>query len=135
MDVSQLMTRDVVSVDETATLGEAIGLLIEHGFRHVPVVRGKRPIGMISDRDLRRVEGMLASALAGGGAGEAAYDAPVTSIAQGEPVTVAANASVRQAIDAMLDAHVSSVMVVDERGELVGLVSTVDVLRAAREVL
>ena len=131
MDVSQLMTRDVISVGETATVGEAIGLMVEYGFRHLPIVRGRRPVGMVSDRDLRRVEGMLASALAGGEGG-ASYDSPITALAQGEPVTVAASASVRDAIDAMLGAHVSSVMVVDERGELAGIVSTVDVLRAAR---
>lgn len=134
MKVSELMTRDVISVDETTTLGEAIGVLVEHGFRHVPIVRDRRPIGMVSDRDLRRIEGMVASALAGA-SGAAAYDAPVTSIAQGEPITVTRDASAREAIDAMLDAHVSSVLVVDERGELAGIVSTVDVLRAARAVL
>lgn len=134
MKVSELMTRDVVSVGETATVGEAMGLLVEHGFRHLPVVRGRRPVGMVSDRDLRRVEGMIVSALAGGEGG-AAYDAPVLSIVAGDPIVVASDADVRDAIDAMLSEHVSSVMVVDGRGELVGIVSTVDVLRAARAML
>lgn len=134
MKVSELMTRDVVSVGESATVGEAMGVLVEHGFRHLPIVRGKRPIGMVSDRDLRRVEGMVASALAGGQGG-AAYDAPVLTLVVGEPVIVAADTTVRDAIDAMLSQHVSSVMVVDERGELVGIVSTVDVLRVARAML
>lgn len=134
MKVSELMTRDVVSVDETATVGEAMGVLVEHGFRHLPIVRGGRPVGMVSDRDLRRVEGMIASELAGGQGG-AAYDAPVLTLVHGEPIIIASDALVRDAIDAMLSAHVSSVMVVDERGELAGIVSTADVLRVARAML
>jgi acetoin utilization protein AcuB len=139
MKVSELMTRDVIAVDEGATIGEAVSVLVEHGFRHLPIVRGRRPVGMISDRDLRRVEGMVASSLlAGGGSGgrgDAAYGAPVTSLAQGDVVAVPESASVREAIDAMLEGHVSSVVVVDERGELAGIVSTVDVLRTARAFL
>lgn len=135
MKVSELMTRDVVSLDETATIGEAIAVLVEHGFRHLPIVRGRRPIAMVSDRDLRPVEGMITSSLAGGGPGVAAYDAPVTSLVHAEPIVLAASATVREAVDTMLDAHVSSVMIVDERGELAGIVSTVDVLRAARDLL
>jgi acetoin utilization protein AcuB len=139
MKVSELMTRDVIAVDEGATIGEAVSVLVEHGFRHLPIVRGRRPVGMISDRDLRRVEGMVASSLlASGGSGargDAAYGAPVTSLAQGDVVAVPESASVREAIDAMLEGHVSSVVVVDERGELAGIVSTVDVLRTARAFL
>lgn len=134
MKVSELMTRDVLFVDETATVGEAMGVLVEHGFRHLPIVRGRRPVGMVSDRDLRRVEGMVASALAGGEGG-AAYDAPVTTLVHGDPIVVTSDANVRDAIDAMLSEHVGSVMVVDERGELAGIVSTVDVLRVARAML
>lgn len=129
------MTRDVVTLAEDATLGEAVALLSEHGVRHLPVLRGKKPVGVISDRDLRRLEGAMA-----GGAGSVPppapdrFDAPVSSILEGEPITILAAAPVSELIDVMLDAHVSAVLVVDAKGSLVGIVTSVDVMRAARSL-
>lgn len=133
MKASDLMTRDVVTLAEDATLGDAIVALSEHGVRHLPVVRGKKPIGVISDRDLRRLEGAMASDVGSPMAGADRFEAPVSSILDGEPITVFADATVPEVIDTMLHSHVGAVLVIDTRGSLVGIISTVDVLRAARD--
>jgi CBS domain-containing protein len=134
MKAADLMTRDVVALDESSTIGDAVAAAVEHGIRHLPILRGRRPIAMVSDRDLRGLE--AASAVdPQTSARSAPYAAPVTSIAAGTPIVVALDASARQAIDAMLEAHVSSVLVVDAQGDLAGIITSVDVLRAAREIL
>ena len=54
MFISDYMTADPLTISEDLPLTEARQILIEHHFRHLPVVDGNnRLIGVISDRDLR----------------------------------------------------------------------------------
>ena len=133
MKAADLMTRDVVTLAEGATLGDALATLSEHGVRHLPILRGKKPIGVISDRDLRRLEGAMAGSVGTAAPGADLFAAPVTSILEGVPASVLGSATVREVIDTMLEAHVGAVLVLDGRGSLVGIVCFVDVLRAARD--
>lgn len=135
VNATDLMTRDVVTLEEGATLGDAIATLSEHGVRHLPILRDGRPIGVLSDRDLRRLEGAMTAMVSGPAPLVDRFDAPVSSILEGTPITVAEDASVVRVIDTMLEACVGAVLVVDAQGSLVGIVSYVDVLRAVRDEL
>jgi CBS domain-containing protein len=50
--VGQWMTRDPATLTPDHDEAEALHLMIERGFRHVPVVEGDRAVGMVSIRDL-----------------------------------------------------------------------------------
>ncbi len=50
--LSDVMTRNPQSIEPNKRFGHALHLMYEGGFRHVPVVKDGRPIGMISARDL-----------------------------------------------------------------------------------
>ena len=50
--VADVMTTDVVAIDETSSVEHAAELMRHYGFRHLPVVRGHEALGMISMRDL-----------------------------------------------------------------------------------
>ena len=52
--VRNLMTKDVITVAEDATLSEVANLLLLHRIRRVPVVRDGKMVGVISRRDLLR---------------------------------------------------------------------------------
>ena len=54
--VRAVMTTDVVSVDELASLEEAMELMQSHNCRHLPVMRGSRVVGFLSMRDLMNFE-------------------------------------------------------------------------------
>ena len=54
--VREVMTTDVVSVDELANLDEAMELMQSHNCRHLPVTRGSRVVGFLSMRDLMNFE-------------------------------------------------------------------------------
>ena len=47
-----VMSTNVVSVEETATLAEIAGTLHRHRIKRVPVVRGGKPIGIVTRGDL-----------------------------------------------------------------------------------
>jgi CBS domain-containing protein len=58
--VSEVMTKDLITVGPQATLREAAKIMADRWIRHLPVVDGGRVVGVISQRDLA---GVLAGAL------------------------------------------------------------------------
>jgi CBS domain-containing protein len=53
--VAAWMTRDPETVDVSESLGQAAAIMIHGGFRHIPVLDGGKPVGIVSIRDLMRV--------------------------------------------------------------------------------
>ena len=53
--VADLMTKDVVKVSPTDTLVDAVLAMNTHGIRHLLVVQAKKPVGVLSIRDVLRV--------------------------------------------------------------------------------
>jgi CBS domain-containing protein len=54
--VREWMTGDPVVASRSTTTQEAARLMLEHGFRHLPVVDGDRTLGIVSLRDVVRGE-------------------------------------------------------------------------------
>lgn len=54
--VREWMTGDPVVAAESTTTNEAARIMLEHGFRHLPVVEGERTLGIVSLRDVVRGE-------------------------------------------------------------------------------
>jgi signal-transduction protein with cAMP-binding, CBS, and nucleotidyltransferase domain len=54
--VADVMTADLATIDEGATVEEAMELMQNRGCRHLPVLRGGRVVGLVSMRDLMSVE-------------------------------------------------------------------------------
>jgi CBS domain-containing protein len=50
--VREWMTADPVTADEATSASEAMQTMLEHGFRHLPVVEAGRTIGVVSLREL-----------------------------------------------------------------------------------
>lgn len=53
--VSDWMTRHPDTIEPSDTTDHAASLMIHGGFRHLPVVEGGKPVGIVSIRDLMRV--------------------------------------------------------------------------------
>jgi CBS domain-containing protein len=49
--LAEVMTTQPRSIDLDKPFGEALLMMHEHGFRHVPVVKAGRPVGVVSIRD------------------------------------------------------------------------------------
>ncbi|MHB8513394.1 MAG: CBS domain-containing protein [Actinomycetota bacterium] len=52
--VVEWMTRKPVSASPTTDLHECLRVMLEGGFRHLPITEGSRTIGMLSMRDVAR---------------------------------------------------------------------------------
>ncbi|MGA2268985.1 MAG: CBS domain-containing protein [Bryobacteraceae bacterium] len=54
--VKNVMSTDLVTIDETASLEEAMEAMHAHNCRHLPVMRGSRVVAFLSMRDLMHYE-------------------------------------------------------------------------------
>jgi len=52
--VAQWMTRNPVTVGPEASVEQALELMLDGHFRHLPVMEGERLVGVVSIRDLSR---------------------------------------------------------------------------------
>ena len=53
--VGDWMTRHPETIEADDSTGHAAALMIHGGFRHLPVLNGGKPVGIVSIRDLMRV--------------------------------------------------------------------------------
>ena len=133
-----LMTADVATLEADTTIGDAIALLTDLEIRHLPVVSDGVLVGVLSDRDFRQIDGLIAAGVSDGDPEEArerednALHAPVASLLGGMPQICAPEASADAVIDILVEQRIGAVVVVDAEGAVLGIISTVDVLRAAR---
>src|SRR5689334_9940487 len=126
------MTREVITLSPSASVGDALEVVAQDGVRHVPIVDHGKVVGMVSDRDMRRVEGMLALQIEDPTRTAAVLDASIMSLVSGEPLMAPADASIDDLIDVFLDQRVGAIVIVDGANKLQGIVSVLDVLAAAK---
>ncbi len=109
--------RDPISVSPDMTIREVIELTRKRGISGVPVVQGKRPVGIVTHRDLRF---------------ETKLDAPVSSVMtpQEQLVTVKEGAP-KEDVLALLHKHrIEKVLVVNSSAELTGMITVKDIQKA-----
>lgn len=130
------MTTDVTTIDETASVGEALSLLEELDIRHLPVVRDGEVVGMVSDRDIQGLGLKLIHDIESLDRMQSRLTTPVSQLMSGDLVSVDPSTDLRDIVELMIDEKIGAVPVVDEeRGRLAGIVSYVDCLRVLLDVL
>jgi acetoin utilization protein AcuB len=130
------MTPNPVFATPDATVAEVWDLMRERAIRHVPVLDGGALVGMLSDRDLAHFD--MAHLLTVEGAEKLRYELgiPVVKVMSADVVTVGPDAELGEIVDLLIEHRVGAVPVVKpESGELIGIVSYVDVLAALRDSL
>jgi len=126
--VSYIMTLNVHSVDVGDNLREAIHLVKKHNIRHLPVLENGHVVGMISTSDLNR---LTFSSLfeSQNEADEAVLDMlTIPQVMSGNPTSVNPDASIQKVAEIFAKEHFHSLPVV-ENGDLLGIVTTTDVIR------
>ena len=114
MLVRYRMSSKVVTVEPQRSLADARRLLTKHRIRQLPVLRGPRLVGIVTDRDLR-------AAPAGARAAADVMTAKPFTIAPDVPVDEAAR---------LLREHKINALPVVEKSKLIGILTTSDVLNA-----
>ena len=133
LHVEDIMTRQVVSVQSDHSIHLAAGLMELKHIRHLPVLEGRRLVGLITHRDLVRAQAALLCKPYDV-ADDAAMSIPVAQIMCRNVWTVSPLARVLEATQIVLDHKFGCLPVVEDK-MLVGIVTEVDFLRCLVEGL
>ena len=127
MLIRHFMSRDVTTFPAEMLCTEAWKRFQDESLRRVPVLRGKRVVGMVTDRDLMRVLPWRIGELEHV-AGSDSLSMVLGQILPHELVSVSPDAHLETAAHAMLSHKIGGLPVIDG-GELVGIITESDLFR------
>jgi acetoin utilization protein AcuB len=114
--VGTWMTRNPVTAAPDEKLTSIQAKMLEGGFRCVPVMKDDAPVGIVTDRDVRKYTNLL--------------DQTQAYKAMSEPlITVSPTTDIREAARLIRERKIGGLPVV-ENGKLVGVLTAADVLEA-----
>ena len=132
--IEKVLTRDLITTHLGQKLSDVRKILAKEGFHHLPVVSGKKLIGMISASDV------LGISVEGIPTDERSMDAyidhqfSIEGLMRRELRTLPVKSSIADAAEALSDGTFHSVPVVNGDGELEGLVTSTDLIRYLRDL-
>lgn len=122
------MSPNLVTISAYRPVSEAKDLMEEKGIRHLPVVDSEGfVIGILSDRDVNRAMNPVRPGFMGG--------MVVSDFMSWPAITVDENMPLAEVAEGMLDEKVSSFLVTRESREVVGIITSDDLLKVLRNLL
>lgn len=128
MQVADIMTARVVSVDPYDRLEVVREIFANVRFRHLLVVEERKLVGLLSDRDYFRAISPTLGTEAATAADLSTLEPRVHQIMSRKLITVSANAPLRTVVDKFLNNRISCLPVVNGDREAEGIVSWRDVM-------
>ena len=127
--VHEIMAADPVTVHEKQKLSEVHRLIVDRKIHHVPVVSGRRLIGLISATDLLRVSWGDVNKQDPRQVDALLDTLTIRDAMQEDVVTVRRTETVRRAAELLAQGEYHSLPVLDDDEQLVGVVTSTDVIR------
>jgi len=128
--VGDWMTRNPYTIGEDASLIEAIHLMKEKNIRRLPVIKGGRLVGLVTDRMLKEFTPSKATSLDTWEVHFLLSKTPIKEVMNPHPITALPSLELWQAAELFLEHRLYGLCVVDKDGALVGIMSVGDILRA-----
>jgi acetoin utilization protein AcuB len=126
--VRAFMTQPVVTSDRNVPCDEADATMQQHGIRHLPVLEDGRLVGIVGRHDLMR--SALAFALGYGERGRTKllHSLLLKEVMREDPLTIGPDQPAGEAARLLLEHRIGCLPVV-EQGQLVGIVTSSDLMR------
>jgi CBS domain-containing protein len=118
--IEKVMTPMPHTVGTDIPLKTAYSLMKENQIRHLPVLKGGKLVGILTDRDVK-----LASSFKSDG------ELSVEDVMTSDPYAVSPQASLVEVLDEMAEHKYGAVVVRQENEKVVGIFTAVDALRLA----
>ncbi len=123
-DLLESKSRELWTIEPQATVFAALKLMADRDIGALPVVSEGRLVGIVSERDYAR-RGILQ--------GRASKDTPVSEIMTTSLHSTTPDETLERCMLLMLNKHVRHLPVLDAGGQLTGIISAGDVLKAIIE--
>jgi len=127
--IKEVTTKDVISVHENQNLSEVAQIFRESMIHHVPVVKGTKVVGIISSQDLFKLifnvdstdVRMLDTLLD--------HTYKISDVMTSKLVILDESSTIKDVTKLLSDNSYHSVLVVNSKGDLTGIVTTTDLIR------
>jgi acetoin utilization protein AcuB len=129
MLVKNWMSTNVITVDQDNSMEEAMDLLKQKNIKMLPVMKKNKLVGIVSDRDLKRASASDATSLE---IHELLYllsRIKVKEIMSAPPITIPDDYTVEEAAEVLLKYKISGAPVVDDNGQVMGVITQNDIFR------
>lgn len=130
LTVADWMTKSPITIQEDATIIEAIHLLKEKNIRRLPVLKGTAITGLVTEKMLFGYMPTKTTSLDQWEVHYLLSKTPVSAAMNPKPYTVSPATPIAEAAKLLHDRKLNGVIVVDGGGALVGLITTTNALEA-----
>lgn len=130
MVVSQIMSADPLCVSADTSVSVALATLDEHDFRHLPVLDGKRLVGLVSERDLLEATGWVPGRSQQEDALAGERPTLVREVMAQKLAVSRPEVPLQQAVESMTSSKIGCLLVTDREGGIVGILTERDVAEA-----
>jgi acetoin utilization protein AcuB len=132
--VGDIMNRQTVCIDKNASLKEITGIVTSEGYSHIPVLDQNVLVGIVSKTDLvLRFMEMLNETSGKHYTSMLMNHLEVETIMHRNPITLKASDDLAYATELLLQRQFHGLVVVNDQGNVVGIVTAFDVLKAMAE--
>ncbi len=118
--VGEVMTAHVQVIGMECDLSEARALMAEHGIRHLPVMDGRHVVGLLSERDLSKLEGFPMLRMS---------SVTVPDAMSTLPYVVEPDTPLVDVLRNLVEQRLGSAIVTDENGTVVGIFTATDAIK------
>jgi acetoin utilization protein AcuB len=130
LTVSEWMTKKPFTIEEDASVIEAIHLLKEKNIRRLPVMKRGKLVGLVTEKMLFGYMPAKATSLDQWELHYLLSKTPVRAAMNSKPHTVSPDTPIADAAKLLHDRKLNGILVVDGKGDLVGLLTTTNALEA-----
>ena len=125
------MHTPAITLNLNASVGTALALLREHNLQHLPIVLDTGELcGMLTQGDIRGAEILRFAGLDPQTIADALKRLKVYDVLSERLIAATTTTSLREAALLMLENKIGSLPVVDSSGDVVGIITESDILRA-----
>ncbi len=131
--VGEYMTKKVKTTRSNTTIVDAAKIMVDQGFRRLPVVTDSILIGVVTASDIMNFlgSGNAFNKIVTGNIHEA-FDAPISSLISKDVVWASSDLDIGEAAATMIEKNVGSIPIIDD-GVLCGILTERDVLHSISE--
>ncbi len=129
MLVKDWMSKNVITADVNDSMQEAMNRLKKNNISMLPVMKNGKLVGIVTDRDLKRASASDANTLEVHELLFLITKIKVQEIMTEKPVTIPFDFTVEEAAEVLLDKKISGAPVVDEKGNVIGVITKNDLFR------